>query len=57
MPEVPVVAEYLGLRAKRCGQFAGLISIPNIGPPGRPKLISPLAKMHFLKKLFTFVRI
>jgi hypothetical protein len=38
---------YLGLGNQRFGQFAGLISIPNIGPHGRPQLISLPAKIHF----------
>jgi hypothetical protein len=46
MPEAFVVAQYLGLAVQRCGQLAGLISIPNIGPAGMAQLISPLAKMH-----------
>jgi hypothetical protein len=46
MSEALVVAQYLGLGAQRFGQFADLILIPNIGPPGRPQLISSLAKMH-----------
>jgi hypothetical protein len=46
LPEALRVAHYLGLAVQRFGQFAGLISIPNIGPQGMPQLISPLAKMH-----------
>jgi hypothetical protein len=46
MPEALGVAQYLGLGDQRFGQFAGVILIPNIGPPGRPQLISPLANMH-----------
>jgi hypothetical protein len=44
--KTPVVAQYLGLAVQRWGQFACVISIPNIGPPGTPQLILPLANMH-----------
>jgi hypothetical protein len=47
MPEALVVAQYLGLGHQGFGQFPGLISIPNIGPPGTAYLILPLAKMHW----------
>jgi hypothetical protein len=47
MPAALVVAQYLGLVDQRFGQFAGLISIPNSGPPGTAQLILPLAKMHW----------
>jgi hypothetical protein len=54
MSEALVMAQYLGLEDQRLGQFAGVILIPNIGPPGRPQLISPLAKMHLRQPKLKF---